>query len=242
MFGCHGQTRIMTLESDKKQQSEPTVILYGGTFDPPHRGHQGMLERARTVFPQSCIWISVAPAPAGAAQQHKAPHASYADRQAMCRLNFADAIKSGAAILTDIESKLPAPNYTVQTLQFCRQQFPGESWALLIGQDQLEQFALWREPLEILKLADLIVVGRGQQCSLEDALQGLAEKLGLHLRELGSDRHCWVEWGSRVYLLPGRVSDAASRELRNALGMQQKNEWLVPEVASYIERHGIYTK
>lgn len=228
--------------SELQERPRPTAIFYGGTFDPPHIGHQRVVERACTLFPGSHVWISVAPAPAGAAQKHKAPGASFEQRLDMCRLNFASALQSGKALLTDVETKLPAPNYTVQTLRHCQKNFPGETWALLIGQDQLEQFADWREPREILRLADLVVVSRGEDRSLQDALQTLATKLGLHLNESGPERLRWRELGTSIYLLPGSVSDAASRDVRKDPSAVLKKDWLVPEVASYIQRHGIYTK
>jgi len=230
------------LASEAKQRSEPTVIFYGGTFDPPHVGHQRVVDRTRQLFPEGRLWISVAPAPAGAAQQHKAPGASFEQRLVMCQLNFAEAIQSGRVLFSDVETRLPAPNYTVATLRHCQQNFPGETWALLIGQDQLEQFAAWREPLEILRLADLVVVSRGQDRSLVESLHGLASKLGLHLEELGPERLRWQQLGTFVYLLPGSVSDAASRDVRKDASSLQKKDWLVPEVAAYIQQHGIYTK
>jgi nicotinate-nucleotide adenylyltransferase len=160
----------------------------------------------------------------------------------MCRLNFAAALKRGEALLTEVETKLPAPNYTVQTLRYCQQNFPGETWALLIGQDQLEQFAAWREPQGILQIADLVVISRGEERALEDALQMLAEQLGLHLDPVGPEHLRWREFGTSVYLLPGSVSDAASRDVRKDPRAFLKKDWLVPEVASYIQRHGLYTK
>jgi nicotinate-nucleotide adenylyltransferase len=230
------------LASEQEKRPAPSVIFYGGTFDPPHVGHLRVAERAAALFPGSRVWISVGPAPAGAAQQHKAPGASFEQRLAMCRLNFAELIQKGGALLTDVETKLPAPNYTVQTLRHCQQHFPGETWALLMGQDQLEQFAAWREPLDILRMADLVVVSRGEGRSLPEALQTLATKLGLHLDPLEPERLRWRELGTSVYLLPGSVSDAASRDVRKDPSALLKKGWLVPEVAAYIQQHGIYTK
>ncbi len=230
------------MASERHERPLPSVIFYGGTFDPPHVGHQRVVERTRALFPGSCVWISVAPAPAGAGQKHKSPGASFEQRQDMCRLKFAQALQHGGALLTDVEAKLPAPNYTVQTLRHCQQNNPAETWALLIGLDQLEQFADWREPREILQLADLIVVSRGSDRSLAEVLQTLASKLGLHLDALGPERLRWREFGTFIYLLPGSVSEAASREVRKDPSAFLKKDWLVPEVASYIQRHGIYTK
>jgi nicotinate-nucleotide adenylyltransferase len=230
------------LASEFQERSRPSVIFYGGTFDPPHVGHQRVVERSCALFPGSRVWISVGPAPAGAGDRHKAPGASFEQRLDMCRLNFAAALKRGEALLTEVETKLPAPNYTVQTLRYCQQNFPGETWALLIGQDQLEQFAAWREPQGILQIADLVVISRGEERALEDALQMLAEQLGLHLDPVGPEHLRWREFGTSVYLLPGSVSDAASRDVRKDPRAFLKKDWLVPEVASYIQRHGLYTK
>src|SRR3954470_24358756 len=53
MCGCREQTRILILESDAEQRPEPTVIFYGGTFDPPHVGHQRVMAKARAAFPKA---------------------------------------------------------------------------------------------------------------------------------------------------------------------------------------------
>ncbi len=228
--------------SEARERSKPTVVFYGGTFDPPHVGHLRLVERTLALFPGTEVWISVSPAPAGAGQKHKAPGASYEQRLAMCALNFAATLESGTARLTDIETKLPVPNYTVATLRACEAQFPGRTWALVIGQDQLEQFAAWREPLEIVKLADLVVVSRGAERSLSETLTGLATKLGMNLETKGPEHFGWRETGTNIYLLPGSVSEAASRDVRKDPAAFLKKDWLVPEVARYIERHGLYTK
>ncbi len=228
--------------SELHAAADPTVILYGGAFDPPHVGHRLLVQRARDRFPKARLWISPTPTPAGAALQHKSPAASYEQRLEMCRLNFAAELKSGSVEISLIEAQLPAPHYTIRTLEHCQKNLSPERWAVLIGLDQLEQFSKWREPIGILRLADLIVVSRDREDSLVREVFSLAQKLSLEVEDLGNDKMRWRNLSTFIYLLPGCVSDAASRDVRNDPNLALKKGWLAPELADFIQQHGIYTK
>ncbi len=228
--------------SEAELRQEPTIVIYGGAFDPPHIGHRLVVARASELFPKSRMWISPSPSPAGAGQQHKTPGASYEQRVDMCRLNFADSIASGQVEISLLEAQLPAPNYTIRTLQHCAQSFANNRWALLIGLDQLEQFDRWRNPAEILALADVIVVSRNSESSLSDAVLRMGQKLGLVAELVDTHKMRWQKLSTFIYLLPGCVSDAASRDVRNDPNLALKKGWLAPELADYIQQHRIYTK
>jgi nicotinate-nucleotide adenylyltransferase len=65
-----------------------------------------------------------------------------------------------AFIVSDLETRLPVPNYTVQTLRHLREQFPEAEWFLLLGADSLCEFPTWYEPFAIAQMATLVVAAR----------------------------------------------------------------------------------
>ena len=216
------------------------MVLYGGAFDPPHDGHRRMIERAHQTLPKAKIWILPSPVPAGAQERHKQPTASFEQRLAMCELAFAEVLAKGAAELMDIEVRLPAPNYTVRTLRYCQQTYPGQRWALLIGQDQLQSLASWHEVQTIAEVADLLLVGRGHRTALLDATRSVAAQLGLELKHIAGDCYGWHHTQRYVYLMAGTVSDAASTAIRKNPNQALQKDWLAPAVAEYIQRARLY--
>ncbi len=218
----------------------PELILFGGAFDPPHEGHRLVLERVHGVFPEAKIWVIPGQQPAVAGGTYKTTGATFGQRVEMCRLAFQDQIREGYLEIDPIESELPLPNFTIQTLRELEKRYSHKSWGLVIGRDQLERFAEWREPIEILKRVSLIVVERDSSRDLGEAIGQLAVRLGLTAIAEREDAWRWQELGSRVFPLQGVVSPAASRMIREDLGKAKEHAWLNGKVANYIESHRLY--
>jgi nicotinate-nucleotide adenylyltransferase len=134
------------------------VVLVGGTFDPPHRGHVELSAAARDLVAPGARLVFV---PA-ARSPHKSsgPMASDADRVAMLRLAVAGV--PGAEVWTDEIDRASEgePSYWVTTLERARELFTGERLWFVIGADQAVALHRWREPVRILSLADAIVLPR----------------------------------------------------------------------------------
>lgn len=192
------------------------LVVYGGSFDPPHAGHVESAKAALTRFPGARLVVTPAPAPAGAAGAHKHPVAPFQARLELCRLAFASL--EGKVEVSDIEAKLPRPNFTVTTLKAFKKRFLKTTLGFLMGQDQWESLDRWKDPDEIAELAHLIVVPRA----------------GGHAQGAAS------RWP--VVLLPERVSEASSTKIREDLqaGRQVPAGWLPAAVDEYIRNHHLY--
>lgn len=129
------------------------VALLGGSFNPPHLAH-AMLGLAVLALDEECeLWVlPTADHPFG---KELAP---LADRLAMCRLAFARL--GSRAHVVDLESGLPAPSYTVQTLRALHRMRPGIRPQWVAGADILEELHRWQEPEEVERLAELFLVPR----------------------------------------------------------------------------------
>lgn len=130
------------------------IGLFGGTFDPVHLGH---LLVARAALEElgltRLFFIPAAQSPFKAG----APPAPAPLRLQMLRLALAG---ETACEIDDFEIKRGGMSYTVATLRHYAQMFPGAELFYLIGSDQAALLPEWREPGELARLAEFIVVPR----------------------------------------------------------------------------------
>lgn len=235
----------------------PHLIVFGGSFDPPHSGHVGCTRKILDRFPQSRVLVTPTPSPPPVAKSAKTPVAPYQARLRMCQEAFR---ASGTRIeVSNIEATLSAPHYTIATLRALRQT-TAEPLGLMIGQDQLEQFLAWREPREILRLASLIVLARppdhggrdrhaampprGQLRTIAETLTAqlgfetlwLPEAEALRLRDPAAG------WQQGIFILPGTVGSMASSLMRERLATHPAAALaeLPPSVSLYIQEQGLY--
>lgn len=207
------------------------IALFGGTFDPIHRGHLAIASVAATSFHLDCILF----APVGR-QPLKAetPIASFADRLAMVRLACSSAqshFPSDAGprfIASTLDAPRPdgSPNFTVDTLAAMALKYPAANLFVLSGADSFLKFRHWRAPDEMLSVAEWIVVSRPEFPITEPQLQALALTPAQR---------------ARIHLLTTVHEDVSSTELRSRLHAGDPCAGLLaPEVAAYIQSHRLY--
>ena len=104
------------------------IVIYGGSFNPPHRGHEAALHSAVDVIKPDRIMVVPAGIP---------PHKQLAEgspdvdaRKRMAELAFLD--EPGAEVL-DIELKRLGKSYTVDTLQEISDRFEDAELYFLVG-------------------------------------------------------------------------------------------------------------
>lgn len=198
------------------------IGLFGGSFDPVHRGHLLLAE---------CCWrqarldrVEFVPT----AQQPlkpRGPVASEADRSAMLRLAIADRPEFALSL---IEIERGGVSYTVETLRQLRDEQPDAELFFLMGADSLADFPTWREPAAICELATPVVVRRAGTPPPD--FNGLAALVAAE--RLAEIRALEVEMPATL------ISSSNIRRLIAEGGAWQS---LVPErVAEYIDERGLY--
>ena len=118
-----------------------TLGLYGGAFDPPHRGHVELARRAKEELGLDRLVVLVSAAPG-----HKR-----VDTPADARLRLARAAFPGDEVELDEHAR------TVDTL---RAHPEWEGAFFLIGADEFCDFPTWKEPDEVLRRVRLAVATR----------------------------------------------------------------------------------
>ncbi|MCP4572007.1 MAG: nicotinate (nicotinamide) nucleotide adenylyltransferase [bacterium] len=127
--------------------------VLGGSFDPPHDGHVAMIRRVLDDGLAGIVHVI----PAAAAPLKDAPTVPAAERLAMTELAFA--VLPGVEV-DPRELSRPGPSYTIDTMRELAAGYPDDSWLLVVGGDQLDQFTQWRDHRELLELAQLVVLAR----------------------------------------------------------------------------------
>lgn len=197
------------------------IALFGGTFDPPHRGHLAIAAAAANAFDLDRVLF----APAGRQPlKRKGGASAFADRVAMVELACATDVRF-AVSLVDAPYEDGTPNYTVDALVLLRSTMRTNARLFnLVGADSFLHVRQWREPDRLLELAEWIVVSRPGF-----PLHGLE---GMKLTP---------EQRERVHVLEGVHEDVAATHLRERLEAGGCCTDVLPEaVSDYIQRHGLY--
>ncbi|MBX3373314.1 MAG: nicotinate (nicotinamide) nucleotide adenylyltransferase [Phycisphaeraceae bacterium] len=201
----------------------PPLLLFGGTFDPPHRAHLEIADRARRATGAAeVLFIPARQNPL----KDGAPGATAGQRLEMLSLALAGI---PWAHVSRIEVDRPGPSWFVETLRTLAAAHPDRTHRFILGSDQAALLHRWREPEAILALADPVIVLRPPH---DDAASFLRD--APPLRSPGWWRH---------RLLDGEPLPHASTSIRDLCASghtDQASAWLDPSVLAYIEAHGLY--
>lgn len=153
------------------------LLLFGGTFDPPHIGHMNLLRGAmQAVQPDLTIVM-----PAGVPPHKTASMTPGMWRYEMCACFLALEKECGGRIeISDWEIHRQGRNYTIDTVTMLEQKYPGAELYLSVGSDMLLTFTEWRRWPELLQKATLVVESRceGDMGALHRAARALSAEGG----------------------------------------------------------------
>jgi nicotinate-nucleotide adenylyltransferase len=232
------------------------IAFFGGSFDPPHRGHLAVARAARAALGLDRVLF--APVGAQPLKMHGAT-AGFQDRLAMTRLAIAG--EPGFAVsLADAPNPSGAPNFTLETLQGLRAGLlPECTLYCLMGADAFFGLSNWHRAAEIPFVAPFIVAARPGQ-RLDDLKAALPPGLTLQSAPQEDKTESGVELrafflmnpaGDRApfYLLPGLDVEISASEIRTRIRAQVRaapaspcaGDALLPAaVADYVRAHGLY--
>jgi nicotinate-nucleotide adenylyltransferase len=129
------------------------IALFGGSFDPPHVGHQMAALYVLATEPVDELWL----VPVFRHAFGK-PLTDFAHRVAMC-----EAMREpfGSRLLVSTaEGVLGGVSRTVETVRHLLRQRPDDRFSLVIGTDVLAERQSWYEVEALDRLVRYVVVGR----------------------------------------------------------------------------------
>lgn len=212
-----------------RQPTEPPIVLFGGTFDPPHNGHLSLLRYICDRFSLANIRVM----PCYLATHKKPSSTSLNDRIAMVERFCAIDPRFSLELY---EIHCAAPTFTVNTLDHLTKTY-GQRILLVVGEDSLQQFTTWHRWQRILQLSALIVARRYsyEEFVLDSVDSRLHERVKM---DTGSS--ALPETGY-ILVLNNPVQPAASRLIRTGqvgrLGLESE----VPDcIREYIIEKRLY--
>lgn len=128
--------------------------VFGGAFDPVHNGHLAVAQDVvHALDLDRLLFVPTARPP----HRKNGPFASGEARIAMVEAAIEG--NDQFTVWTG-EFDREGPSYTVDTLRALCDQFTNAELFLVLGADQFSSFSAWREPEEITRLCEVVVVGR----------------------------------------------------------------------------------
>ncbi|WP_068860473.1 nicotinate-nucleotide adenylyltransferase [Perlucidibaca aquatica] len=209
------------------------ILLYGGSFDPVHRGHVDTARAAAAaVNASSVVWIPAALSPLKAGSV-----ASGEQRRDMLQQMLVETAEPHWQ-LDDSELQSAPPSYTIHTLQRWRAHVgPTLPLAFLMGRDSLLQLPRWKDWQKLTDYAHLLIARR-PDC---DAPLPEPLKIWLENRQLSDPKLLQSRPFGSLVLLDTPLRPISSTDLRASLADQRQTEdWLMPGVRDYIDQHGLY--
>lgn len=186
------------------------IGMLGGSFDPPHAGHLLIAVDAFEALALDKLYFIPA-----AIQPFKVGQAgaSARDRVEMVRRLIGN---DGRFAVDTIEADRPGISFSVDTVTAFAGRYPDAQRFFLVGTDVMPTFGNWREPDRIMKLAEVVVLSRGEPV------------------DAGS-------WRGSFRTVTTRRIDVSSTEIRTRVKAGQSIAGFVPPlVAAYIADAGLY--
>jgi len=178
------------------------VGLYFGSFNPIHVGHLIIANHILNETELQKIWFIISPLnPFKESDQLLNEY----NRLHLVQKAVENDVRLKAS---DIEFSLPKPSYTVHTLAYLAEKYPGHQFKLIMGSDGFQNLGKWKNAEVIIKNYPIIIYKRpgfeikndiGAKIEVMNA--PLLEISATHIREL-------IRQGKSVkYLLPPSVEE-----------------------------------
>ncbi len=200
--------------------------IFGGAFDPVHKGHTQSLKFISDlkIFDE----IQVIP-------NYASPHNKDIQTDEKHRLKMLEvALKELEDInLNDIELKNKTKSYTYETLKYLKSIYPERHLSLIIGLDSLYSFTTWKNWENILSLCSLLVLERK-----------LNNRLGINKElesKISADYDDFFSGHGKILILKNDLINISSTEVRMKIKNNENLTDLVDDqVLKYISNKSLY--
>ena len=186
------------------------VGLYFGSFNPIHIGHCIIASHLANNTELEQVWFVVSP------QNPFKPSNSLLNeyhRLHLVRLALGD---DSRLVVSDIEFKLPKPSYTIDTMTYLTEKYPGYEFSIILGADSFQNLPKWKNGPVIIDKYHLYVYPRP----------------GTSIESITS---------ANIHLVDAPLLEISSTHIRNDIKKRKSIRFLVPDaVKEEIERNGYY--
>lgn len=199
----------------------PRLILFGGTFDPIHKGHMLLAREVFQRFAADKLILMPTYQPPHKASAQKA---TSKERYEMCALAVEEL---PGAVASDHEISQGGVSYSFFTVEWLRKTYPGWEICFLMGGDMLLSFEHWYKWREILSSCILLANPRTLEPEERAILESKAE---------------WLRGeGGKVEIFDLKPFPISSGEIRTLAAEGKEFACYLPDsVVQYLHTHKIY--
>lgn len=142
------------------------IALFGGSFDPVHKGHISLVEEAIKTFSlDHCLVLPCKQSP----HKDHAPLASDEERMKMCEMAFSHLDKVN---VSDLEIRREdSPSYSWMTVENIRLKYPEASLYWIMGTDQWDALEKWSRYEYLINQLSFIIVERQARVSEKEKVR-----------------------------------------------------------------------
>jgi nicotinate-nucleotide adenylyltransferase len=197
------------------------IGLFFGTFNPIHVGHLIIANYIRQEQKLDEIWFVVTPHNPLKQKADLLPdyHRLSIVKEAIDSVNYFKA--------SDVEFKLPQPNYTIHTLAYLKEKCPTHCFSLIVGEDNLRTFHKWKNYEEILTNNKVLVYPRAIQ-----------ENEGAHERQIPVKLSAYQ---MAIQFTSAPIIDISSSMIRKMIKEGKDVSYLLTkEVNEYVDKMNFY--
>ncbi|MEW7281010.1 nicotinate (nicotinamide) nucleotide adenylyltransferase [Aquimarina sp. 2201CG1-2-11] len=189
------------------------IGLYFGTFNPIHIGHLAIANHMAEYSDLDELWMVVTPH-----NPHK-KKSSLLDNHHRYEMVYRATQYYPKLHPSDIEFKLPQPNYTVNTLIYLQEKYPEDEFHLIMGEDNLKSFHKWKNYEVILEKHHIYVYPRIAEGVVENQF---------------TDH-------PKIHRIDAPIMEISSTFIRKAIPLDKNIRPLLPEpVWEYIDEMNFY--
>lgn len=191
------------------------IGLYFGTFNPIHIGHMIIANHFAEYSGLEQIWMVVT------------PHNPLKNKQTLLddyqrlQLVYLATEEYPKIKPSDIEFKLPQPNYTVNTLAHLQDKHPEHVFSLIMGEDNLKSLHKWKNHEVIIENYEIYVYPR---------VSSDVENIELKNKP-------------KIHIVPAPIVEISSTFIRENIKNKKNVRPLLPEkVWEYLDHNNLYKK
>ena len=210
---------------------EADIAIYGGSFNPPHKGHTLLIKYVLENTDLKKIIVVPVFSP---------PHKSNGDmlafrhRFAMLSLLLRELVnkhQSERVKLSILEKQLPTPSYTYNTLEALKKSYPKQRITVMVGEDMYYTLPSWHAYQELLKQYSFIVFKRVHQTHSKNEMKKIVSRA----RTYFIDNPLWGYDSNNIRKLFKNYS-----KNKNKIITDQLENMLSVSVLNYILKYNLY--
>lgn len=195
------------------------IGILGGTFNPPHIGHQILAAEAlNQIGLDHVLWVLTSYPP----HKNQRNITPVEFRLRMVEMTIDDNPKF---ILSRVDIDREPPYYAGDTVKILKNQSPKNEFYYLMGLDSLNDLPVWHNPADFIAACDGLIVM-------------MRKRVGLNTKKLEKEIPGLKE---KLYFLKTPIIDISSSNIRERVNKNEPYRYFVPDkVYRYIERNRLF--